>query len=469
MDVAYQVLQQLPEVDSVSFNIMMSGCARKGHFTEALQLFHEMLATGLDPDEFTMVGLLMSCGHLGRKLLGKSIHAWIARRTLYCGQNLILGNALLDMYVKCGEVELAQRVFRSFTERDVISWNTMIAGYAKIGSLEVAKSLFDEMPRRDLVSWNSLIDGYAHNNDLPALVNLFKHMIDENVKPDKVTIISLVSAAAEVGALSQGRWIHGWLVRSHVKLDAFLASALVDMYCKCASIEKALMVFNSVSDKDVAVWTAMIAGFAFHGFGSRALELFQEMKATVRPNQVTFISVLTACSHGGLVDQGVKIFYSMKTYGIEPLVEHYGCLVDLLARAGRVSEAKHVIENMPMKPSGSIWGALLNVSKAHGNMELAETALKELLKIEPEKEGGYILLSNIYAACGKWSSSDKIRKIMDNQGIKKAAGCSFLVVDGVIHEFLAADKRNLRSVEIYFILSILKMEMKLVSDFKYDL
>ncbi|PIA45168.1 hypothetical protein AQUCO_01700596v1 [Aquilegia coerulea] len=460
MNLAHQVLQQMPLQDAVSFNTMISGYARKGHFLEALQLYHEMVVTGINPDEFTMVSLLISCGHLGDKRLGKSIHAWIERRKLYGGRNLILGNALLDMYVKSEDLKLAERLFGAFTERDVISWNTIIAGYAKSGELEIATSLFDEMPKRDIVSWNSLISGYAQKRDWSALMNSFRVMVEENVRPDNITIVTLVCAAAEVGGLYLGRLIHGWVIRSHMKIDAFLASALIDMYCKCGSIEKALMIFNGVCEKDVAVWTAMIAGFAFHGYGSRAMELFHEMQEIRMPNQVTFVAVLSACSHGGLVDQGLKVFNSMKMYGIEPRVEHYGCLVDLLARAGKVSEAKSVIEKMPMKPSGSIWGAMLNVSKAHGNVELAETALTELLKLEPEKEGGYVLLSNIYAACGRWSYSHKIRDIMESRGVKKIAGCSSVVIDGVTHNFVAADKRHSRCVEIYFILNILKREMK---------
>ncbi|KAF6173423.1 hypothetical protein GIB67_027118 [Kingdonia uniflora] len=443
MDHALEVFQNMYLRDTVSYNIMIVGYARKGFSFEALELFHEMVGAGVAPDEFTMVGLLISYGQFGELRQGKSIHAWIERRRSISGCNMILANTLLDMYVKREELKLAQRIFDAFVDRDIVSWNIMIAGYTKLGKLEVAQTIFDEMGTRDTVSWNSLMTGYAQKGNLPALVNLFEGMIAEDVRPDKVTIVTLISASAEAGALEQGRWIHGWVLKNHMSLDAFVGSALMDMYSKCGSIERALAVFNSASTRDVTVWTAMIAGFAFHGYGRSALNLFKEMLGHLSPNYVTFVAILTACSHSGMVEQGLKIFNSMREkYGMEPGIEHYGCLVDLLSRAGRLFEAEDVIKKMPMKPSGAIWGALLNVSKAHRNMEMAETALRELLKLEPEKEGGYVLLSNVYADCGRWSYSYKIREIMESRGVKKTAGWSSLVIDGNVNEFMAADKRH---------------------------
>lgn len=466
MGLAYQVFQQMAAPDAVSFNIMIFGYAKKGHNIEALKFLHEMVGLGLKPDEFTMLGLLICCGRLGDAQLGKSVHAWIERRGLIKSSNLILNNALLDMYVKCKELRIAQSIFNVIVRKDTISWNTMIAGYAKVGNLEIAHNFFEDMPCRDLVSWNSIIAGYAQKGDCLMVQRLFENMVAENIWPDFVTIINLVSAAAEIGALHHGRWIHGWVVRMQMKIDAFLGSAFIDMYWKCGSIKRACMVFREVTEKDVTVWTTMITGFAFHGYGSKALQLFYEMQEYVMPNQVTFVAVLTACSHSGFVSQGLRIFNSMKErYGIEPGVEHYGCLVDLLGRSGRFSEVKDVIEMMPMKPSRSIWGAVLSACRAYGNIEIAEIAGKELLKLEPEKEGGYVLLSNIYATSGRWKHSDKIREIMESRGVKKTAGCSSVVVDGIIHEFVAADKRHPRWIEIQSILFCLKSEMKLGTDF----
>jgi pentatricopeptide repeat protein len=382
------------------------------------------------------------------------------RRKPTISSNLILGNALLDMYVKCQKVELALRTFGALKEKDIVSWNMIVAGCAKVGELEQARLFFYQMPCRDIVSWNSLVTGYACRGDFASVKELIVDMVMEKVIPDTVTMISLVSAATESGALDQGRWAHGWVIRMQIKLDAFLGSALIDMYCKCGSIERASRVFKEINKKDVTVWTTMITGLAFHGYGSKALELFSEMQEDVSPDDVTFVSVLSACSHSGLVDQGIKVFSSMTDYGIEPGVEHYGCLVDLLARSGRLSEAKDIIDQMPMKPSRSIWGAMLNACQAQGDVELAEIASRELLNLDPEEEGGYTLLSNIYAASGRWSYSKKIRETMESRGVKKTAGCSSLVVDGVVHNFISADKCHPGWVDISSILNCLKNEMK---------
>lgn len=335
-----------------------------------------------------------------------------------------------------------------------MSWNTIIAGYAKVGELELACEVFNQIPTRDIVSWNSLVSGYAQNGDYVIVKSLFTRMFAENVKPDMVTMVNLISAVAEMGALDEGRWIHGLAVKMQTKINAFSGSALIDMYCKCGSIERAFVVFNQISEKDVTTWTTMITGFAFHGYGNKALELFSNMQTETKPNDVTFVSVLAACSHSGLVDEGLKIFSSMKNrYSIEPGVEHYGCLVDLLCRSGRLLDATGVIEKMPMEPSQSIWGAVLSACRMHRNMELAERALMELLKLEPEKEGGYVLLSNVYATCGRWSYLDSIREVMNRRGVKKIAGCSSVVVDGMVHDFTAASKQHPRWMDICSMLS----------------
>ncbi|XP_065854738.1 pentatricopeptide repeat-containing protein At3g04750, mitochondrial [Euphorbia lathyris] len=464
----HRVFEQITSPDLVSFNIMISNYAKKGCGLEVIKLLHDMMASSLEPDEFTMSSLLVSYGQMGEVRFGKAVHAWMERRKSITLSNLILGNALLDMYIKCKELDYARSTFFVMTEKDVVSWNTMIAGCSQTGDMELAHRFFNQMPSRDLISWNSLITGYASNGDFTTVRNLFCDMVMENFTPDNVTMVGLVSAAAEIGALSKGKWAHGWIIRKHLKIDALLGSALIDMYCKCGSIDKAFFVFRDIIVKDVIVWTTMITGFAFHGCGSKALELFFEMQEHVAPNEVTFVSVLTACSHSGLVDEGYKIFSYMKEYGIEPRVEHYGCLVDLLGRSGRLTEAKDIIERMPMKPSRSIWGSILNCCRAQGDVAMAEIALSELVELEPEEEGGYMLLSNIYAANGRWSYCDKIREAMENRGVRKTAGCSSVVVDGVFHIFVAADKWHPRLEQVKLVLNILTWELKLGSDFPLE-
>ncbi|XP_030505659.2 pentatricopeptide repeat-containing protein At3g04750, mitochondrial isoform X1 [Cannabis sativa] len=467
---ARKVFCQMSTPDVVSFNIMIVGNAKEGFPLEAIKLFHEMVSLGLKPDEFTVLGLTISCGLSRDAKLGKSVHGWIERRKASNCLNLILSNAILDMYAKCNEFELASKIFNAMEKKDFVSWNTMISGYAKAGQLELSLYLFNEMPNKDLVSWNSLIAGFAQNGHYKMVMNLFGSMVVENVRPDNITMVCLVSAAAEIGALDQGKWIHGIVVRNQMQVDAFLGSSLIDMYSKCGSIERAFLVFQGVTQKDVTVWTTMITGLAFHGYGNKALDLFSEMQLEVTPNEVTFVAILTACTHSGLVNEGLYIFYNMRRiFGIEPQVEHYGCLVDLLGRSGRLVEAYDLIQNMPSKPSCSIWGAMLSACRAHGNMELAEVASRELFKLEPEKEGGYILLSNIYAACEEWNHSDMVREVMEIKGVKKTAGCSSVVIDGLVHNFVAADLHHPRWSDIFSIMQYLNNEMKPEDDFLLDM
>ncbi|XP_054806604.1 pentatricopeptide repeat-containing protein At3g04750, mitochondrial isoform X2 [Prosopis cineraria] len=448
LEIALRLLHHMRAPDSVSFNITIVGFAKHGFGAKALQLFHRMVNLGVEPDDFTILGLIVSCRELRNVKLGKSVHAWIQRRKDIGSSYLILWNALLDMYLKFKELELARKTFNQLAKKDVISWNTLIVGCVKSGELKLAHDFFDQMPCRDLVSWNSLIAGYAQNGYYSMVVELIKSMLAHNVSPDRLTMVSFICAAAEIGVLDQGKSVHGWVIKKTRKMDAFTGSALIDMYCKCGNVKSALTIFQELPKKDVVVWTTMITGFAFHGLGSKALELFAEMQKSVKPNEVTFVAILTACAHSGLVDQGIKVFHDMKAiFDIEPRVEHYGCLVDLLGRSGRLAEAKVVLDTMPMKPSRSVWGAMLSACRGHGNVELAEMALTKLLDLEPDKEGAYILLSNVYAACGRWSYSDHIREFMEGKGLKKTVGLSSVSIDGAIHNFVASDMRRLPSWE----------------------
>ncbi|KAJ0981641.1 hypothetical protein J5N97_009896 [Dioscorea zingiberensis] len=332
--------------DIVLFNIMMSCHVKKGCFSEALEVFDELMGSGVEPDQYTIVTLLVCCGQLKQALVGKSVHGWVVKRMGYRGWSLVLCNALLDMYAKCEEMASAMKVFDRVGEKDSVSWNIMIMGFANVGEFDLACKAFEEMPKRDLVSWNSLLSGYAQKGNCKRVIDLFHFMLSQNdVKPDKVTAVTLIGAAAQMGALDQGRGVHGWVSKLYGISDAFVGSALIDMYCKCGNIERACVVFEMLSARDITVWTAMISG--------------------------------------------------------------------------RLIEAINVIKLMPVKPSSSIWGSILNAAKVCGNMKLAECALKELVKLEPEEEGGYVLLSNVYAACWRWSDSGKIREVMESKGVKK--------------------------------------------------
>ncbi|KAF8660689.1 hypothetical protein HU200_057516 [Digitaria exilis] len=411
--------------DTVSFNIMLSGYVNEGCTAKALQFFRDKASRGIAVDQYTAVALLTCCGRLKNALLGRSVHGVIIRKMDPGDLGLILMNALLDMYVKCGEMNAAMGVFGEADEKDDISWNTMIAGFVNSGMLDLACKYFFEAPSRDLVSWNTLLAGFARYKDFSAVVRLSDDMLASRVKPDKVTAVTLISAAAGSGS-NYGKCIHGWVVKEFGHQDVFLASALVDMYCKGGNVEVAYSVFVKALDKDVTLWTAMVSGLAFNGRGTEALDLFQKMLAeTVTPNGVTLLAVLSACSHAGLLDEGCGIFYAMKQrYNIEPGIEHFGCMVDLLARSGRLTDALGLVRTMPMRPSRSIWGSILNASLACQNTEVAEIASKELHHLDPAEEGGYVLLSNLYAAGGHWNQSDKVRQDMERKGVRKSAGAS---------------------------------------------
>ncbi|PON87162.1 Tetratricopeptide-like helical domain containing protein [Trema orientale] len=292
---AHKVFCEMSRPDVVSFNIMIVGYAKKGFCLEAIKLFHEMVFLGLKLDE-TMPGLTVSCGLLRDRKLGKSAHAWIERRKVGSSLNLILGNALLQMYVKCKELDLALSFFNWLMEKkDYVSWNTMISGYAKAGKLELALSVFNKIPTKDLVSWNSLIAGFAQKVHYKMVMRLLNSMVAENVRPDNITMVCLVSGAAEIGALDQGKWIHGLVVRIQMTVDAFLGSALMDMYCKCDSVEKAFLVFQAVTKMDVTIWTTTITGLAFHVSAPSSTKISWDPTVALELNHQTLI-LLEKCS-----------------------------------------------------------------------------------------------------------------------------------------------------------------------------
>ncbi|KAG6504180.1 hypothetical protein ZIOFF_036511 [Zingiber officinale] len=441
-----------PSPNLFIYNLMIS--AFSSFPRQSCDLYKSMLSSSVALDERTFLSLLKSASK--NALFGRQIHAHV----VVCGFSSLvyLQNTLMKMYLDAGDAASARHVFDHMPEQDLVSCNIMLSGLAKEGRCVEALELLRYMEASGIE-----LDEYTMVGLLVCCCQLKNARLGKAVHGMITRKMALSGGSTETGELSHGRCIHGSVHKGYGALDAFLGSALIDMYSKCGSIERSLVIFNHVSKKDVTLWTAMITGLAFHGYGAKAMELFVKMQEEgLMPNKVTLVAALTACSHAGLVDQGTEIFKSMKQrYNVEPGKEHYGCMVDLFARAGQLKEALHVVESMPMKPTRSIWGAILSTSKAHANLELAEHALTELLKLEPEEEGGYVLLSNAYAACGMWSSSDRVREMMERMGVKKIGGCSSLLVDGVVHEFISSDKRHRFWPEIYDTLNYLHKMMKI--------
>ncbi|KAL6008254.1 hypothetical protein ACLOJK_033760 [Asimina triloba] len=421
IDRAQKLFDKIPERDLVSWTTLISGYAKLGFAKEAIRVFFEMGDAGLVADEVTMVIVLSACGKIGDLDLGRRIHSYVDDNEVKV--DVFIGNALVDMYSKCGDVDFA-------------------------------RELFEGMPERNVVSWNSMILGLAQQAESKEALILFRKMQGKGIKPDDVTLVGVLNSCANIGALEMGKWVHIYIEKNHIDTDGFIGNALVDMYAKCGSIDQALQVFNSMKFRDVYSYTAMIVGFAMHGQGQAALKLFSEMsKVGIKPDEVTFVGVLSACSHVGFVEEGRLHFENMsRLYCLTPQIEHYGCMADLLGRVGLVEEAEAFIRTMPIEPDAFIWGALLGACRIHGRVQMGESIVKRLLELEPERDGAYVLMSNIYASANRWRDAVNVRRVMKTQKVKKTPGCSMIEVDGAVHEFRMGDKSHPRTREIYMML-----------------
>eukprot|EP01018_Ginkgo_biloba_P018625 Gb_23678 [translate_table: standard] len=429
IDNARLVFNRVQKQNFFLWNEMIRGYAMNEPYEEALVLYYQMQQTGIQPNNFTFSFVLKACAGMSALEEGKAIHDHIARSPFK--SNVFVLTALIDMYAKCG-------------------------------SVEIARQLFDRLSRRDVVAWSAMIAGYAQNGYADEALALFHQMQVGNVKPNSVTMVSVLTACAQLGALQQGKWIHEYIVRRGFESDVIVGTALIDMYVKCGSVEIARHMFDKMPERNVFTWSAMIVGYGMNGYGKDALELFGQMLQTgMKPNDITFIGVLYACSHAGLVNEGWQYFdCTRRDYGITPSEEHYACMVDLLGRAGHLEKARVFIENMPVEPGPSVWGALLGACRIHCNTELGEHVAERLFELQPENTGFYVLLSNIYAAAGRWDDVERVRAMMRDRGLKKPPGLSLIEVDNRIHAFIAGDESHPQSGKIYAMLQNLTGQMK---------
>ncbi|KAK9290892.1 hypothetical protein L1049_009071 [Liquidambar formosana] len=420
----------MPHRDLVSWTTLIQAYVKMGFPREGIRAFFQMCDHAkLRADGMTLVIVLSACSKLGDLSMGREIHRYMHENKV--NSDVFVGNALVDMYLKCGDADLARKVF-------------------------------DAMPAKNVVSWNSLILGLAQQGEFKEALDVFRKMQSIGVKPDDVTLVGVLNSCANQGVLELGKWVHAYIDRNRIRADGYIGNALVDMYAKCGSIDQAFRVFEAMKCKDVYSYTAMIVGLAMHGQGQNALKLFSEMpKMGIEPDEVTFVGVLMACSHVGLVEEGWKHFEDMsRVYNLSPQTEHYGCMVDLLGRAGLIDEAEEFIRNMPIEPDAFVWGALLGACRIHGKVELGQSALEKLVKIEPERDGAYILMSNIYSSANRWRDALKLRKAMKERNMTKTPGCSSIELDGVIHEFRKGDKSHPKSKEIYILLDEFTCHLK---------
>ncbi|XVF55525.1 hypothetical protein PTKIN_Ptkin06aG0042900 [Pterospermum kingtungense] len=460
------VFEGSPVRDTVSYNTMINGHALVSQAGPALHLFREMQDFGIRPDEFTFVALLSAISSLNGSRIGKQIHGFVYRNLCCIDSNVLLKTAILDMYAKCGLMNLAERAFSSMGScKSTAAWSSMVSVYARLGETEAARRMFDQMDQRDVICWTAMISGYCQSGQHREALELFLQMEGLGIRPDEFTVSSVLSACARLGALSFGERLHGRYIEGELcSQNIFLSTALVDMYSKCGNIDYALDMFNRIPKdlRTVSLFNSMISGLAQHGLGESALAVFREMESIqLRPDSITFVAVLSACSHSGLIEEGKELFrLTLNDYGIKPLMEHYGCMVDLLGRDGCLEEAYDLIKNMQFEANSVIWRALLGACKLHGNIKIGEAASQKLIELEPDHGARYVLLSNMLANTNQWEEARRVRKLMEDRGIQKPAGWSYMELQGTLHRFLASDKSHLQDKEIFSMLQDMTTRLK---------
>ncbi|OVA02449.1 Pentatricopeptide repeat [Macleaya cordata] len=429
---ARRLFEGLNQKSIVSWTAMIAGHIRCNKLEDGVELFVRMHKENVLPNEITMLSLVLECGFVGARELGKQVHAYMIRNGFKMSFTLV--TALVDMYGKCDEIKNARTVFDGTDKSE-----------------------------RDVAMWTAMISGYAEANFLDQAFELFIQMRNAGVKPNEVTMVNLISLCAEAGALDLGKSIHAYIDKQGILSDVILTTTLVDMYAKCGDIDGARRVFSGAPSRDICMWNAMISGLAMHGFGEEAMDLFSELQKTgMKPNDITFIGALHACSHAGLLSEGERLFDRMvDEFGVNPKVEHYGCMVDLLGRAGKLDQALEMINRMPIEPNTIVWGSLLAACKLHKNLMLGEMAAKQLLELEPNNCGYNVLMSNIYAAANRWNNVAGVRKTMKETGIKKVPGFSSIEVNGSVHEFIMGDQSHPQCKEILEMLAEMSKKLKL--------
>ncbi|KAK1420745.1 hypothetical protein QVD17_22588 [Tagetes erecta] len=417
LNYAESLFERVKCKDSISWTTIISGYAQSGNHSRALALFSQSQIHRIESDSVLLASILQACSELKLDSVVKELHGHIIRKGLY---DLVLENTLINAYGKCGCIDYAIRVFELIKVKNVVSWTTMMCCLVQSGLANEA-------------------------------LDVFISMKETKVEPDSVSLLTLLSAAADLSSLRKGKEIHGYLIRKQFVLHGPISSSLVDMYASCGSLRNSIKVFNSIEVKDLICWTSMVNAYGMHGMGKEAASLFNRMLTEkIHPDHVSFLAILYACSHSLLIDEGKAFFKSMvHDYGLSPWPEHYTCMVDLLGRTNRLKEAIVFVEKMEINPNADIWRSLLGACKVHSNIELGNFAAKKLLELDPYDIKNYILVSNFYTLCGQWDDLDYIRKKMRQKGFKKDPGCSWIEIGNKIHVFTVRDKSHPESDEIY--------------------
>ncbi|KAI0497811.1 hypothetical protein KFK09_021048 [Dendrobium nobile] len=426
---ARKVFDEMTKPTLSAFNYLISGYFRAGITEKCLELARKLSFSGEKPDGFTLSMVLRLSAAMVSFNLAKQAHSQVIKSEFWYDDFLFA--ALIDSYVKNGMIGYARSIFDALPRRSLVCSTALIVGYMNQNSFKDAEEVFRCLVQKDDVVYNAMIEGYSKLVETASRsFEVYKEMRFEGYKPTISTAVSVIGACSLLSAIEFGQQLHCQIIKNCIYCHVKAGSALIDMYGKCGGVEDARKIFDSMQEKNVFSWTSMIDGYGKNGISEEALKLFNKMRtcSDVKPNHTTFLSVLSACGHAGLVAGGEEIFESMeKDHGLKPRMEHYACMVDLLGRADRLLEAYDFIKRIPEKPNSDVWGALLGASRVHGHVAMADIAAMELFKLcSNERPGAYLALSNTFAAAGRWDGVFRVRELMKERRVSKNAGYSWV-------------------------------------------
>eukprot|EP00257_Ricinus_communis_P021236 XP_015580668.1 pentatricopeptide repeat-containing protein At5g66520 [Ricinus communis] len=454
---SYSVYQSIKNPSVFASNNMIRCFSKSELPLESVVFYSSMLRRFIRPNNYSFTFLFQGCGKGLGFIEGVQIHCHVIKFG-FC-EDVYVRNALIHFFFACCRVECSKQVFEENPRRcDIVTWNAMLAGFARDGQVAVVEKMFDEMYERDVISWNTMIMAYVHNGKLEEGLECFRRMRESELVPDEATFVTVLSASAQLGLLEHGRLVRSIIDALNVTMTSALGTALLDMYAKCGCIEQCRLLFDKLPQRDISTWNVMICGLASHGLGKEAISLFERfLSKGLRPVNITFIGVLNACSRSGLVKEGRHYFQLMTDYySIEPEMEHFGCMVDLLGRSGLVYEAIKIIETRVVSPDPVLWATLLCACRIHGLVELGENIGKRLIELDPNYDGHYVQLASIYAKSRKWEEVARVRRLMTERNASKIAGWSLIEAQGRVHRFVAGDREHECSLEIHKMLEAIE-------------
>lgn len=447
---ARALFDEMPMRDLVSWNSMISGYSQGGFYEACKDLYRTMLRLeDVRPDGVTAVSVLHACAQSTDLIFGMEVHRYVIDNG--AKMDLSLCNSIIAVYAKCGSLDYARELFEGMSEKDEITYSTIISGYTVHGFVDEAMTIFGEMRKPGLSTWNAVISGRVQNNKYDNVLDLVRQMQVYGLKPNSVTISSILPAIPFVSYLNGAKEIHAYAIKMNSGKNIYVVTAMIDTYAKLGYLSGAQRVFDLAKDRSVIVWTSIISAYAAHGDADVALNLFDTMlNSRIKPDSVTFTAVLAACAHAGLVDKAWEIFDSLfPKYGIDPLVNHYACMVACLCRAGKLSDAVEFVKKMPIEPTAQVWGALLSGASEFGDVELAKFVCGYLFELEPENPSNYVVMANLYSKAGRWEEAERVREKLANTGFKKVAGSSRIETSGGLQSYIAGVATNESNIEFF--------------------